>query len=103
MSSLFKQFGQSGPPLKGIVHAAATVEMTALQDLDVKSFECAFQAKVLGAWGLHRLTRGMELDFFVLFSSGATLWGSKDLAHYAAANNSSTFWLTIGEVMGFPA
>jgi acyl carrier protein len=60
--------------------------MTALQDLNVGTFERAFRAKVQGAWVLHRLTRQMELDFFVLFSSGATLWGSKDLAHYAAAN-----------------
>jgi acyl carrier protein len=28
----------------------------------------------------------MELDFFILFSSGAAVWGSKDLAPYAAAN-----------------
>jgi acyl carrier protein len=52
----------------------------------MKTLESAFRPKVLGAWLLHQLTREMDLDFFVLFSSGAAVWGSKDLAHYAAAN-----------------
>jgi acyl transferase domain-containing protein/SAM-dependent methyltransferase/acyl carrier protein/ribosomal protein S18 acetylase RimI-like enzyme len=86
MSSLFKEFGQSAPPLRGIAHAAAYMGMTALEDLGVKDLERAFRAKVSGAWVLHLLTRQNELDFFVLFSSGAALWGSRDLAHYAAAN-----------------
>ena len=86
MSSLFKQFGQSEPPLKGVVHASAVIDPVTLRDLDMKTFEAAFRPKALGAWVLHQLTRDMDLDFFVLFSSGASIWGSKDLAHYAAAN-----------------
>ncbi len=43
-------------------------------------------AKVKGADNLHRLSLGSELDFFVLFSSISSVWGSTGLAHYAAAN-----------------
>ena len=32
--------------------------------------------KVSGAWNLHALTLGRSLDFFVLYSSAASLWGS---------------------------
>ena len=67
MSSLFNRFDRSGPPLRGIVHAAANIEMIALQDLNVKDLERVFRAKVLGAWLLHLLTLQIELDFFVLF------------------------------------
>jgi phthiocerol/phenolphthiocerol synthesis type-I polyketide synthase C len=42
--------------------------------------------KVEGAWNLHALTRDTELDFFMLFSSAASLLGSPGQAHYAAAN-----------------
>uniref|UniRef100_UPI00067076C5 beta-ketoacyl reductase n=1 Tax=Kitasatospora sp. MY 5-36 TaxID=1678027 RepID=UPI00067076C5 len=43
-------------------------------------------AKVGGATVLDELTAGRDLDAFVLFSSGAGVWGSGALAGYAAAN-----------------
>ena len=42
--------------------------------------------KVTGAWLLHELSRDLDLDFFVLFSSTTALLGSRRLGHYAAAN-----------------
>ena len=45
-----------------------------------------FRAKVLGTWALHEQTKNLDLDFFLIFSSAASLLGAKGLAHYAAAN-----------------
>jgi aryl carrier-like protein len=45
------------------------------------------QAKVAGSWHLHQLTRHLELDFFVSFSSIASVLGAHGLAYYAAANH----------------
>ena len=42
--------------------------------------------KVTGAWNLHRQTRRMPLDCFVLFSSLSSIIGSPGQANYAAAN-----------------
>jgi acyl carrier protein len=42
--------------------------------------------KVEGSWRLHTLTKELPLDFFVLFSSLASLWGSPGQANHAAAN-----------------
>jgi len=42
--------------------------------------------KVLGADNLDRLTRGMPLEYFVLFSSATTLVGNPGQGNYVAAN-----------------
>ena len=42
--------------------------------------------KVNGAWHLHQLTQDQPLDFFVLFSSLASLFGSPGQANHSAAN-----------------
>jgi acyl transferase domain-containing protein/acyl carrier protein len=74
------------PPLRGIVHAAGATEDGLLADLPWPSFERVGSPKIRGAWNLHDLTAGQSLDFFVLFSSAASLVGSAGQANYAAAN-----------------
>ncbi|MEZ0364409.1 SDR family NAD(P)-dependent oxidoreductase [Mycobacterium sp. pUA109] len=74
------------PPLRGIVHAAGVLDDGILQRLDARRLRAVTAPKVEGAWNLHALTREDELDFFVLFSSAASVLGSPGQAHYAAAN-----------------
>jgi len=74
------------PPLRGVVHCAGVAEALPLLELDQQQMLPAFRAKVFGTWVVHRVTAGMPLDFFVNFSSGATLLGSPLLGSYAAAN-----------------
>src|SRR3984885_16168190 len=42
--------------------------------------------KTLGTWNLHGASRDGALDFFVMFSSWASVLGVQDLGHYNAAN-----------------
>jgi myxalamid-type polyketide synthase MxaE and MxaD len=74
------------PPLKGIVHAAGVLDDGILTQLDLARVERVLAAKVSGAWNLHRQTLSDDLDFFVMFSSAASLLGSPGQANYAAAN-----------------
>jgi acyl carrier protein len=59
---------------------------SSISDLDLELFQRTCRAKALGGWVLNQLTLHLELDFFVLFSSVAGLWGAAGLGHYAAAN-----------------
>ena len=86
MSQAFATIAMSMPPLKGVIHAAGAVDYKPLVEMDVRGFEDVLQPKVTGAWLLHKLTQGLSLDFFVLFSSIASVWGGKGQGHYAAAN-----------------
>ncbi len=86
MARLFAEIETSMPKLQGVFHTAGVVGYQVMQDMDRQTFESVLRPKVLGAWILHQLTQNMQLDFFVGFSSIASVWGSKGQAHYAAAN-----------------
>jgi thioester reductase-like protein len=73
--------------LKGIIHAAGTTHFKLLQDLTPEAMNDVLRPKVQGGWVLHQLTRSLDLDFFVCFSSITATFGSKGQAHYAAANH----------------
>jgi myxalamid-type polyketide synthase MxaB len=73
-------------PLRGIVHAAGVLEDGMLASQTPARFATVLRPKVDGAWHLHTLTDGMNLEFFIAFSSIAALLGSPGQSNYAAAN-----------------
>jgi acyl transferase domain-containing protein/acyl-CoA synthetase (AMP-forming)/AMP-acid ligase II/NADPH:quinone reductase-like Zn-dependent oxidoreductase/acyl carrier protein len=74
------------PPLRGVIHAAGVLDDHLVLNLDAESFRKVLAPKVLGAWNLHSLTADFPLDFFVVFSSVASVLGSPGQANYSAAN-----------------
>jgi acyl transferase domain-containing protein/pimeloyl-ACP methyl ester carboxylesterase/acyl carrier protein len=74
------------PPIAGIIHAAGVLDDGILIEQNWERFRNAIAPKVFGAWNLHNLTQDLSLDFFVTFSSIASLIGSPGQANYAAAN-----------------
>ena len=73
-------------PLRGIFHLAGTVDDGLISSLTNEHFDSVFGGKVQGATHLHELSSRFQLDYFVLFSSMASLFGSPGQANYAAAN-----------------
>jgi NADPH:quinone reductase-like Zn-dependent oxidoreductase/acyl carrier protein len=73
-------------PVKGILHCAGVLEDHSFLEQTVQGLRDVMRPKALGAWNLHRATRHIPLDFFVMFSSAAALFGSAGQANYAAAN-----------------
>ncbi|MDN0195766.1 type I polyketide synthase [Streptomyces sp. S.PNR 29] len=73
-------------PLTAVFHTAGVASYGTVHELDPRDMHAQMAAKTLGARHLDELTAGLELDAFVLFSSGAAVWGSAGNGAYAAAN-----------------
>ncbi|MEU3860742.1 type I polyketide synthase, partial [Streptomyces sp. NPDC028722] len=74
-------------PLTAVLHLAGAPQTESpLSDLTVEQFADMGRAKIAGARHLDDLLGDRDLDAFVLFSSGATAWGSNGLTSYAGAN-----------------
>lgn len=86
VASVLATIASSMPPLRGIVHAAGVLNDALLVHQGWEGFARVRAAKVDGSWILHTLTRNLDLDFFVLFSSGSTVMPAHGQANYVAAN-----------------
>ena len=86
MAAAFTEMAATLPPLAGVIHSAGALDDGVLTQLDWTRFQRVLAPKVDGAWILHTATREQPLDFFVLYSSVASLLGSPGQANHAAAN-----------------
>ncbi|WP_455771540.1 SDR family NAD(P)-dependent oxidoreductase, partial [Streptomyces koyangensis] len=76
----------SGPGLSSVMHAASVGDRMPVDEVSAADLSYVLAAKAGGAALLDELTADRELDAFVLFSSGAGVWGSGGLSAYGAAN-----------------
>jgi acyl transferase domain-containing protein/NADPH:quinone reductase-like Zn-dependent oxidoreductase/thioesterase domain-containing protein/acyl carrier protein len=86
MQKALSQVPSDFPPLRGVIHAAGVLADGILVDMTLEQLNRAMDPKVRGTWNLHVATRDFPLDFFVLFSSIASVLGSPGQANYAAGN-----------------
>jgi phthiocerol/phenolphthiocerol synthesis type-I polyketide synthase D len=77
---------ETGLPLRGVVHAAAVIDDQILAALSQESLDRVWAPKATGALRLHEATASRQLDWWVGFSSVASLLGSPGQAAYACAN-----------------
>ncbi|AOX02678.1 hypothetical protein BJP34_27445 [Moorena producens PAL-8-15-08-1] len=85
-TKILSQIQESLPTLRGVIHAAGLLDDGLLQQMSWAEFTRVMAPKVQGTWHLHSLTQNLPLDFFVCFSSMASLLGSPGQGNYAAAN-----------------
>jgi len=86
-TALLDRIREELPPLAGIFHSAGVLADGMLVQQNWRNFETVFAPKVDGAWWLHSLTRDLDLDMFVLYSSVTALIGNRGQANHAAANS----------------
>ena len=73
-------------PLRGVFHLAMVIDDAPIASLTRDRMRAVMAPKAYGAWLLHKETRDMELDCFVMFSSVSSIFGNPAQANYAAAN-----------------
>ncbi|AEI67803.1 type I polyketide synthase [Corallococcus macrosporus] len=97
--------GLSGrvPPLRGVIHSAGVIDDGLFMQMTPERLARAFAPKVSGGWNLHRALQGTALDFFVVFSSAASLIGSAGQANYVAANAFLDALARFRQAEGLPA
>lgn len=103
MSEVLLGIHREGLRLRGVLHAAGVSQPSLLTDTSVEVMRALGHPKIAGTWVLHELTRGLELDFFVCYSSAASIWGAAGLGPYAAANHFLDSFVHYRRSLGLPA
>lgn len=99
---LLEQVRETLPPLRGVFHLAGLLDDGAVLQQSWDRFATVYGPKVLGSWNLHRLTRHLPLDCFVLYSSWAALIGSPGQANHASANQFMDSLVWYRQSIGLP-
>ncbi|TKI55076.1 SDR family NAD(P)-dependent oxidoreductase [Brevibacillus antibioticus] len=85
LQEIREQYGS----INGIIHCAGKGVgrgAVSLAEEQMENLQRTLEPKLIGTWLLHKYTLDEPLDFFVLFSSSATLTGGIGTGAYTAAN-----------------
>ncbi|EOD58086.1 KR domain-containing protein, partial [Amycolatopsis vancoresmycina] len=94
---------EGGVPLRGVLHAAGVLADGAAISLDAEALDAVWRPKALGAWRLHEATAGHDLDWWLVYSSAAALFGSPGQSVYATANAWADALVAWRRAQGLPA
>lgn len=86
LAHLLSELNEDGL-LKGIIHAAGAAIKADIIDHQDSDVDYLFSAKVQGGWYLHELTQKFDLDFFIVYSSISSVFGSNKESVYSATNS----------------
>ncbi|XP_062588652.1 mycolipanoate synthase-like [Saccostrea cucullata] len=83
-SGLLRHLGNTR--IRGVFQGAGVLKDLPVTRLTNESFDIPLIPKILGTWNLHLMTKDIDLDYFVMHSSIASLFGNNGQTNYAAAN-----------------
>jgi acyl transferase domain-containing protein/NADPH:quinone reductase-like Zn-dependent oxidoreductase/thioesterase domain-containing protein/acyl carrier protein len=86
VARIFDNVRANMPAMGGVLHCAGLLQDGVMARLTERHFQDSFAPKVVGTWNLHELTKDLDLDMFVLFSSVSAIFDGGGQANYAAAN-----------------
>ncbi len=102
-SWLDQHIRDGGRPVRGIVHAAGSVDDQLLVNMSEDDFAKVMAPKVTGTRVLHNCFGGHELEFFVMFGSAGSVIASPGQGNYASANAFLDAFAHYRQAQGLPA
>jgi hypothetical protein len=100
---MFAQVQREMPPVRGIINSAGALADATLVQQSWNDFRRVLSPKMDGSWHLHEASLGLSLDFFVLFSSVASVLGAPGQANHSAANAFEDALAYVRRAQGLPA
>lgn len=88
VAAMMRQIASENPVIKGIFHLAGVLRDATVLKQDRALYWPVVRPKAQGAWNLHNVSveMGLQLDYFYMASSIASVIGSHSQANYAASN-----------------
>jgi phthiocerol/phenolphthiocerol synthesis type-I polyketide synthase C len=103
VEKLMAELASTMPPVRGIMHAAAVIDDALVNDLTPDRFDAVYGPKIRGTWHMHQATSELSLDFFVMFSSIASIFPQPGHGSYSAANSFLDAFAGYRRGLGLPA
>ncbi|HTZ13192.1 MAG TPA: type I polyketide synthase [Mycobacterium sp.] len=92
-----------GQPVRGIVHAAGSVDDRLLVNMTESDFTAVMAPKINGARALHNTFDDDDLEFFLMFGSAGSVIAAPGQGNYAAANAFLDAFAHYRQAQGLPA
>ncbi|KAL1985032.1 hypothetical protein VTN96DRAFT_8485 [Rasamsonia emersonii] len=86
INSVYQHVKETMPPIAGVCNAAMVLSDKVFANMDADSLNATLKPKVEGSRHLDALFSDDSLDFFILFSSIASIVGNAGQTNYHAAN-----------------
>ncbi|KAG8533450.1 putative PKS/NRPS-like protein biosynthetic cluster [Bacidia gigantensis] len=88
LEDALKDCSGSFPPIRGVIQGAMVLQDSVFANMSLPKFNGALGPKVAGTRNLHEyfIEQSMDLDFFVMLSSLAGIYGNLSQSNYAAGN-----------------
>jgi acyl transferase domain-containing protein/acyl-CoA synthetase (AMP-forming)/AMP-acid ligase II/acyl carrier protein len=91
------------PPLKGIIHSALVLNDSSIKTHQKEYFENVMKPKVKGIINLHNISKDLDINFFIMFSSLTSILGLKYFTNYSASNSFIDSFAHYRRKIGLPA
>ena len=102
LSKTFKEIQDTQGTIKHIIHSAGVISDASVLNQDANSFNKVFLSKVYGGWYLHELSKNLDVESFVVFSSVASILGTAGQSNYVAANSFLDKLIEYRRALGLP-
>jgi acyl transferase domain-containing protein/acyl-CoA synthetase (AMP-forming)/AMP-acid ligase II/acyl carrier protein/NAD(P)-dependent dehydrogenase (short-subunit alcohol dehydrogenase family) len=87
IDDIFEIAEENGMKIKGIIHSAGVLDDAVIMNQTIEKFRNVLEPKAKAAWLLHERTKKSALQFYIMFSSIASVLGSAGQANHSSANS----------------